>query len=121
MSPTLVVFSSDQPFFPLARGMVLSVREHGLDRHGICLAFIDIGCDESSLDWLRSQGVIVKSVPAELLGELAEAEGYHRSQVCRPLLPRIFPGVGAFVWLDSDLWVQSPDILPNLHRLAQSN
>ncbi|HSZ56385.1 MAG TPA: hypothetical protein VK797_12030 [Tepidisphaeraceae bacterium] len=122
MPKTLIVFSADPHFFPLAKGLVLSLKQHELARHDIGLAFVDNGCSEASLRWLVEQGVVVRSLAPELLGNLATAaKGYLRSIVCRPLLPRVFPDADVIVWLDSDLWVQVGDVLPNLSRWAQAH
>src|SRR5262245_48555964 len=55
----LVVFSCDQKYFPLAKGLVLSLKGAGLGQSGIGLAFIDIGCTPQALQWFSDQGVRV--------------------------------------------------------------
>lgn len=121
MPRTLIVFSADASFFPLARGLVLSLKQHEPAWQGIELAFVDNGCSDTSLRWLIDQGVAVRSLAPQLLGNLADAaKGYLRAIVCRPLLPRLFPEADVIVWLDSDLWVQTADVLPNLSHWAQA-
>ncbi|HEY8748821.1 MAG TPA: hypothetical protein VIM11_12650 [Tepidisphaeraceae bacterium] len=120
MAHTLVVFSSDESYFPLARGLVLSLKQCDLDVQGIGIGFLDNGCAESSLEWMRAQGVVVRRLDPASLGNLAGVAGYHRSQICRPFLPRLFPDVEAFVWLDTDLWVQDPAIVGQLSGWARS-
>ena len=116
---TLIVFSCDQKYFPLAKGLVLSLREKNVDRDGLGIAFIDIGCEPHSLAWFRQHGVAI--LPASQLTALEgmpRVDGYHLAQVCRPFLPRLFPGTKTFIWLDSDLWVQSPEAVRLFASLA---
>jgi hypothetical protein len=121
MPHTLVVFSCDQNYFLLAKGLVLSLLQCELDCEHIGLAFLDAGCDRTALDWLKARGVEVRALDASALGALEPlAQGYLRSLVFRPLLPKLFPGVEAFVWLDSDTWVQQPQSVAYLADLARS-
>src|SRR4051812_23474482 len=104
----LVVFSWDEAYFPLAKGLVLSLENQGLERSGIGLGFVDIGCAADSLNWLRDRGVRIVSPAEDALDGLGQSvKGYHVSQICRPFLPKLFPDADCFVWLDSDVWVQS--------------
>ena len=119
---TLVVFSCDQNYFPLAKGLVLSLLEKTLDRDGIGIAFIDIGCEAESLAWLRQHRVaIVSRSQLMAVPGIPSVEKYHLAQVCRPFLPRLFPTAEAFVWLDSDLWVQSAEAIKLFAHLANRN
>ena len=120
MTGPFIIFSADEAFFPLTKGLVLSLLEREVSRHGISLAFIDNGCSSSSLQWLSDHGVTVRSLDPSLLGPLASAAtGYLRSIVCRPLLPRLFPSADVIIWIDSDAWVQTSEVLPNLCGWAQ--
>ena len=111
----LVAFSCDEAYFPLAKGLVLSLQNQGLEQRDLGLGFVDIGCTAESLAWLRGRGVRVISASDNALGGLtASVSGYHLSQVCRPFLPQLFPEADCFVWLDSDLWVQSSDVVKSL-------
>lgn len=118
----LVVFSADEAYFPLAKGLVLSLQNQGLEESGIGLAFVDIGCAPQSLAWLHGNAVrVVKPDGAALDGLTETVTGYHLSQVCRPFLPRLFPEADRFIWLDSDLWVQSSETIKLLSFYAQRN
>jgi hypothetical protein len=121
MHHTLVVFSSDEHYFALTKGLVLSLKQFNLDQHGIGLAFLDGGCAQASLQWLRENSVLIQPMDTAMLGKLAEVPGYHRSQICRPFLPRFFPDVEAFVWMDVDLWVQGGEVVPLLSQWARKN
>ena len=115
----VIVFSADEKFIPLAKGMVLSLESHRLRESGFELAFLNIGCGEESLDWLRRHGVAIVDPDFSLMGDLAQvATGYHISQASRPFLPRFFPRADCLIWLDSDVWVQLPDTVRLLASYA---
>ncbi|HEX3484764.1 MAG TPA: hypothetical protein VHT51_06860 [Micropepsaceae bacterium] len=119
---TFVVFCCDRNYFPLAKGLVLSLTNAGLEESGIRLAFIDIGCEPDSVAWLRERGVhVLPSSQLTAIEGLQNVKGYHLAQICRPYLPRLFPEASAFIWLDSDLWVQSADTLKLLALYADNN
>ena len=108
--------------FPLAKGLVLSLAGANLEESGIRLAFIDIGCDGPSLAWLSERGVtVLDSSHLAALHGARNVQGYHWAQICRPYLPQLFPEADAFIWLDSDLWVQAPETLKLLAHYADSD
>jgi hypothetical protein len=118
---TLVVLSSDQNYFPLAKGLVLSLKACQLDRDKFGIAFIDLGCSREAVEWLRKQDVEVTVPDSAVMGDFASDEnGWLRAQLCRPYLPRIFPGAETLIWMDSDMWVQLPEVLPTLRKLARA-
>jgi hypothetical protein len=116
---TIVAFSCDEQFFPLAKGLVLSLIEAGAPDLGARMALLDIGCSSASLGWFRQRGVEIRVPRESVMGPLADPSlGYHRSQVCRPFLPELFPGAKVYIWLDSDTWVQDVGALVTLRSAA---
>jgi hypothetical protein len=112
---TLVVCSCDHNYFPLAKGLILSILDKGRLPGEIGLALIDIGCETADIDWLNDAGVKVRAADSGIIGRLAAPEfGYQRSQVCRPFLPKIFPEADILIWIDCDAWIQDTSILPYL-------
>ena len=113
MAKVQIVFSCDENYFLLAKGLVLSIQAAGPLPADCELGFVDLGCMPGQLDWLRGQGVFVVPFDAELIGPLARlVSGPQRALILRrPFLPRMFPAAEAIVWLDSDLWIQMPDVL----------
>lgn len=119
---TLIVCSCDQSYFPLLKGLILSICEQGRLGAGIGLAFIDIGCEARSVSWLQERGVRVCRPDPQILGGLADpALGYQRSQTCRPLLPKLFPDAAIFIWIDCDTWVQDASIFPILRSAVEKD
>lgn len=121
---TAVCFACNEAYIPLCKGLVLSLREalrHSPADGAISLHFIDIGCAPASLDWLRGQAAEVHGFaradfPA-LAGQ-AHAPRYADAQFCRPFLPQTIPGYDCYVWIDSDIWLQSSDALPSIIQAA---
>src|SRR5882672_7524137 len=119
---TLIVCCCDERYFPLAKGLVLSILEHQPLAPGIGLAFIDIGCDPGATQWLHGRGVEVCMPDADLFGGMLDSSlGYQRAQTCRPLLPKLFPGVANLIWIDCDTWVQDVSIFSHLRSTLLAN
>ena len=110
-----ICFACNEAYVPLCKGLVLSLRDtrrlapKDVD---LSLHFIDIGCEEGSLEWLREQGAIVHGFSREeypLLPRQDLLPGYADAQLCRPFLPEIIPGYDVYVWIDCDIWMQAHD------------
>jgi hypothetical protein len=87
----------------------------------LSLHFIDIGCGEASLDWLRERGVEVHGFSREeypLLPRQDMLPRYADAQLCRPFLPEIVPGYDVYVWIDCDIWMQAHDAVAEAVRAA---
>jgi lipopolysaccharide biosynthesis glycosyltransferase len=112
---SLIVCSCDQNYFPMVKGLILSITESKGLPEGSRLAFLDLGLNRAARNWLEGQGVLVRQLTAGVVGELADARlGYQRAQACRPFLPKLFPEADTFIWMDSDMWVQDPGIFAAL-------
>jgi hypothetical protein len=122
MAEVQIVFAADENYFLLAKGLVLSIQSAGAMRPEHALALIDLGCTPDHLQWFREQGVRVVPFDAEAIGLPAQsAPDYRPATVVRPYLPLIFPEARAFIWLDSNLWIQSPDVLNLFGVMAHSH
>ncbi|WP_443750091.1 hypothetical protein [Asticcacaulis solisilvae] len=121
MTRMVLMSSCDEGYFPLAKGLFLSLLEApealGPEEEGpdIRLAFLDIGCAPSSLDWLRDRGIEVVAGTNDTMGALSSPHlGYHRAQTCRAFLPDLFPDADILGWIDCDTWFQDAGILRTL-------
>lgn len=106
---TAFVFSTDEAFAALAKGLVLSLDQCAQDRCGFDFFLIDIGCSSATLDWMTSRNVtIVKFSRDRFLRRTprVELKPYQDAQLCRPFLPQLIPGYSIYVWCDSDIWIQ---------------
>jgi hypothetical protein len=113
----LLVSSSDERYFPLAKGLFLSVLEHR-ERLNFDLGFVDIGCSEHALNWLRRQGVIVVDGAILAADFPRERYGYHLAQICRPYLPDLFEAWEVISWVDCDAWFQDASFIDILFQEA---
>jgi hypothetical protein len=71
------------------------------------LAFLDLGCTEEQLAWLRTKVDFIRQPDWEFPFPGREhAPGYLRGLLCRPFLRKYFPGYDVYSWIDADAWVQ---------------
>ena len=121
-SATALVFSTDEAFAPLAKGLVLSILSQ-VEPGEFDLKLVDIGCSAETLAWMRSHGVEVKVFDRTkfLRPSKNVLKPYQDAQFCRPFLPRLFPGYEVYVWCDSDIWIQDISSLRLYRDLAKKN
>ncbi|WP_374450246.1 hypothetical protein [Stella sp.] len=118
----LVVSGADAPYFGLLRGLFLSLRRLRLLERAH-FGVLDGGLAQDQRAWLARRGAIV--VPAEwgfdfrLADHLARQQRSLKILVSRPRLPALFPGYDTILWLDADLWVQTPDAVELHFRVAE--
>ena len=108
-----IVFSCDQAYAFLARGLVLSLREAGYPNKTTSVILIDIGCDVQTLSWMKDSSIEIVQfdpglVPSRLLNLIRPAQ---RAQVVRPWLPQLLPQFEHLIWFDCDLWLQNGEVI----------
>jgi hypothetical protein len=110
---TAIVFSCDEPYFFLARGLVLSLAAEGYPKADTKLILIDIGCGPASQSWMEDHGVEIMPFNPALIPQnvMSVVSPVQRAQVVRPWLPDLLPQYEHFVWLDCDLWVQNDEFM----------
>lgn len=101
-----LVSGTDANYYPLLREWIASVRRCP-ESAGMEICVIDGGMTEAQLAELRPLATIVAPEwPSPEIGAKAGGRAYLKSCVCRPFIPRIFPGYDIYMWMDSDTWVQ---------------
>jgi hypothetical protein len=110
---TAIVFSCDEAYAFLARGLVLSLAAAGYPNGDAKLVLVDIGCGPHVLQWMKSQGVEVIDFDPQLIPTevMAVIKPHQRAQVMRPWLPDMLPESEHIIWLDSDLWLQNGNVI----------
>jgi len=108
-----IVFSCDEAYAFLARGLVLSLAEAGFPNDKTAVVLIDIGCGTDTLSWMKEGGIQIVPfdralIPRKIMSVIRPAQ---RAQVVRPWLPELLPQFQHFVWLDSDTWVQNGEFM----------
>lgn len=112
----IIVFSCDSVFFPLLKGSILSLEHHkACEKLSLDIGFIDIGCTESELEWLKERNVTIVSFDKfeNVINLSTKLVTYNKSQICRPYLPDVFTEHENIIWCDSDIWFQSLDGIQN--------
>jgi len=118
----LIVSSCDEGYFPLVKGLFLSLIPALQRAPDVRLGFVDLGCRQSSLDWIRDHGILIRRPHANIMGALAEERfGNRRAQTCRPFLADFFPEEEFIAWMDADMWVQDIDGLLSIVRSSTDN
>ena len=107
MSRIALVSGSDANYYPLLREWIESVRRFDESKDmDICV--IDAGLKEEQINELKELGI--KSVnpdwPTKLPEKKIHGKEYLKACVCRPFIPKLFPGYDIYMWMDSDTWVQ---------------
>jgi len=120
---TALIFSTDENFAPLAKGLVLSILSQDKAQAEFALNLIDIGCSSDTLAWMKERGVNVNHFDRNRFIKRVKADlkPYQNSQLCRPFLPDIVSGFDTYLWCDSDIWIQKIGSLRHYRDLAISN
>jgi len=102
-----LVSGCDANYYPLLREWLHSVQRFPESaRLDICI--LDAGLSEAQVAELKP---LVKTItrpdwPTSLPSKRTQGKEYLKACVCRPFLPKIFPGYDAYMWMDADTWVQ---------------
>lgn len=114
-APKVIVISgADSPYFALAQDFFNSLGNHTY-KYSFDLGLLDIGLNDDERAWFQAQNVRVEAVqsdidyPARHVWE--EKQPSYRTLTARPFLRRYFPGYDVYVWIDADVWVQTPEAI----------
>lgn len=124
MPRAAIVFATDAAFEPLARGLILSLVEHGLPDETTAVRLVDLGCSAGFLAWLEGLGITAcrfdraRHLPP-FPGE--QPPRYLDAMACRPFLKELLPGYEVYLWIDSDIWIQDRASLSLYLSLATAN
>ncbi len=111
MPKSAIVFSSDEAFFPICKGLVLSLELLGYLSGQHYVAMIDIGLSEASRAFLSSRNIHIIPFRYKDFYDFDLPKNYQAAQVCRPLIPTLIPGFDTYTWIDSDIWLQDRFVL----------
>ncbi|MBV8549404.1 MAG: hypothetical protein JO126_08110, partial [Alphaproteobacteria bacterium] len=79
------------------------------------LGLLDVGLNAQNVAYFQSLGIKVVKVGVDIdFPARAEWEAKRpgiKTLTARPFIPRYFPGYDAYMWLDSDIWVQTPEAI----------
>ncbi len=116
----LAISSADAAYFELLRDMVLSVEQQRA-LPPMEFAFFDLGLTQPQLEWLRSHGDRILTPRSHFDLPAGAATPVLLSFLVRPFLRSYAPGFDVYLWIDSDVWLQSPDALLAMIAGAQQH
>ena len=103
---TVLISGCDSNYFPLLLEWLHSVRRFDQSKDfDICI--LDAGLTSEQIERLKPhvQSIVNPEWPVKLPDYKIKGE-YLKACVCRPFLPKIFPGYGTYIWMDADTWIQ---------------
>lgn len=107
MTRIALISGCDANYYPLLREWIHSVRRFS-QSGGMDIMILDAGLTGEQRDELTP---LVKKIerpdwPWPLPQSKIKGREFLKACVCRPFLPRIFPGYDVYFWMDADTWVQ---------------
>lgn len=108
LNKVALVSGSDSNYYPLLREWVESIKRFPQSAE-VDLCVIDAGLNDFQRKELLDLSVkfVKPDWPCKLPERRIKDKEYLKSCVCRPMIPDLFPGYEAYVWMDSDTWVQN--------------
>lgn len=104
-----IIFISgcDANYYPLLREWITSVRAHKQGKD-IPIGIMNTGLTEDQVRELTPlvTHIVTPDWPCDLPEWKIRGREYLKSCVCRPFIPKLFPGYKNYMWMDADIWVQ---------------
>ena len=117
----IIVTAADEVYFSLVKDLVLSIRNNNFNV-GFDLGFLDVGLNEDSRAWLLSQGVqvVAAKVDIEYPGRAnwEKKKPGLRALTARLYMRNYFPDYDVYMWMDADIWVQTPEAINSMLAAA---
>ena len=114
------ISSADKNYFPLLIEWVASLQRFpGLSDKDICI--FDAGLEPAQCEKLEQRGckVVKPDWPCKIPSWKIRGRDYLKSCICRPFIPKIFPGYDIYIWMDCDTWLQTEEAVDLLIRAVQ--
>jgi lipopolysaccharide biosynthesis glycosyltransferase len=118
---TIVITASDEQYVTLARDLFASLRALRFQGE-FDIGMLDVGLAATSREEFVRNNIKVETAQSDIdfpARELWEKEkpGF-RTLTARPFLRRYFPGYDVYIWIDADVWVQTPEAIDTLIACA---
>ncbi|MFY9287266.1 MAG: hypothetical protein WAO98_02065 [Alphaproteobacteria bacterium] len=120
----IVISAADDNYLSLAQDLFHSIQAQTF-AYEFDLGLLDVGLSEPSRAWFKANNIHTEPVksdiqyPARAAWE-ARVPSY-RTLSARPFLRRYFPGYDVYIWMDADVWVQTPDALNTMIEGASTS
>ncbi|MBX2834098.1 MAG: hypothetical protein KTR28_03905 [Micavibrio sp.] len=75
---------------------------------GIDICILDVGLTDTQKEKLKPlvAHIINPDWPTNIPASRIRGREYLKACVCRPFIPKIFPGYDTYIWMDADTWLQ---------------
>ena len=113
----IIISAINDYYFPLLTDLLRSLRACKTS-FAFDIGILDVGLNKDNIQQLASFDVFIKQpgididYPGRVAWELKSP--YFRAMTSRPSLPSYFPGYDAYMWIDADAWVQTPEALETM-------
>lgn len=126
MAKTILISASDANYFELAQDLFNSLGDHKY-KFPFDLGLLDVGLTEDQKNWFKSKNIHVTPVqserdidyPARTVWEKEKPSC--RTFTAKPFLRRYFPGYDLYLWIDADIWVQTPEAIDEIIKSASTS
>jgi len=113
-APAIIVTAADEQYMSLARELVLSIRNLSF-AVPFDLGMLDVGLSAESRAWLAAQGVKVVTAKSDIdypgRDVWEQKKPGFRTLTARLFMRNYFPDYKTYMWIDADIWVQTPDAI----------
>jgi hypothetical protein len=116
----IIVSAADSRFIHFLKGLIESLGPV-LSRPNVDFACFDIGLDPIDRNWLANYTDVVLPPHAHLGIDADAHPPALLSFLARPFLREYFPGYDVYVWIDSDIWLQDPEVITAYVNGARSS
>jgi lipopolysaccharide biosynthesis glycosyltransferase len=97
-----IISAADEGYFPLLKGLVLSIIEHRPNEN-MGIAALDIGMRADQIAELQSLNVVVTPAKWDFdFRGMDETPRYLQAMTARPCLPNYFPDTDLLIWIDAE-------------------
>ncbi len=108
MNKIALISGCDANYFPMLMEWIYSVRQHKqCDDMDICI--LDAGLTDAQREILKPhvQAIHNPDWPCDIPKHKIRGREFLKACVCRPFIPKMFPGYETYFWMDADTWVQN--------------
>lgn len=117
-----IVTGGNDTYFPLIQELIHSIRRFPQSKD-IDICVMNTGMTDAQHITLKQDGITVTAPdwPVPIAPNKIKGKDYLKSCICRPFIPKIFPGYDLYIWLDGDTWVQDWSAIELLIQGAQKS
>jgi len=114
MHSSIIITAANSFFVPFTFELIESIRAL-IGTRGVDIGVIDVGLSQIERQKLEEMGVCIKTARVDIdyqgQVEFEQKFPFIRAMTSRPFLPDYFPGYQTYLWMDSDTWLQTSEML----------